>query len=122
VRTKFLTIGDTPIGIDAIYNQFASYCLRHTNILIQNKQNAVLEAVYAQHKELKRYQHALTDRLSDAPKDELATIQAQAESLNNSALPEHIKCKRLAGLLLRIVGTRAELETALQNVPDEALQ
>jgi hypothetical protein len=34
VRAKFITIKDTPIGIDTLYDTFAQYCLRHTNMRI----------------------------------------------------------------------------------------
>lgn len=123
VRTKLITIRDVPIGVDALYNAFADYCLRHTNMLIRNKQSAVLEAVYAKYKELKRYQHAFIEHLPSAPMNEQRTLQAQAEAVSNAAtLPEHIKCKRLAELLLMIVGTRDELEAALKHVPEEGLQ
>ena len=46
VRTKLFTVKDTPIGIDTLYTTFANYCLRHTNTMIRNRQNADLEAVY----------------------------------------------------------------------------
>src|SRR2546421_664606 len=31
VPAKVVTIKDTPIGIDTLYDAFARYCLRHTN-------------------------------------------------------------------------------------------
>ena len=121
VRSKVFTIKDTPIGLDTLYNTFASYCLRHTNILIQNRQSTDLDAVYQTYPDLSRYQIALDDRLNSAPENERETIRLQRDTITSSALAIHVKCKRLGELLLRIVGTRAELEKALASVPAGAL-
>lgn len=121
VRSKIFTIKDTPIGLDTLYNTFASYCLRHTNILIQNRQSTELDAVYQSYPELKRYEIALDDRLNNAPETERESIRLQRDTIVSSTLPAHVKCKRLGELLLRIVGTRKELEKALASVPPAAL-
>jgi hypothetical protein len=121
VRSKVFTIKDTPIGLETLYNTFANYCLRHTNTLIQNRQADELDAVYGQYAELLRYQIALDDRLNNAPENERETIRAQRDTILSSGLAAHVKCKRLGELLLRIVGTRAELEKALASVPAGAL-
>ena len=121
VRAKIFTIKDTPIGLDTLYNTFANYCLRHTGILIQNRQNDDLDAVYQTYSELPRYQIALDDRLNSAPESERETIRAQRDTIMSSTLATHVKCKRLGELLLRIVGTRAELVKALASVPAGAL-
>lgn len=121
VRSKIFTIKDTPIGLDTLYNTFANYCLRHTGILIQNRQNDDLDAVYQTYSELPRYQIALDDRLNSAPESERETIRAQRDTIMSSTLATHVKCKRLGELLLRIVGTRAELVKALASVPAGAL-
>jgi hypothetical protein len=117
VRTKVFTIKDVPIGPDVLYNTFANYCLRHTNTLIQNRQDAELHAVYEIFSDLKLYQTALEDRLDSAPANERETIRMQRDQIVTSTLVPHVKCKRLGELLLRIVGTRIELERALKNVP-----
>jgi hypothetical protein len=122
VRSKVFTIKDTPIGLDTLYNTFASYCLRHTYILIQNRQSSELDEVYTSFPEQKRYEIALEDRLNGAPDNERETIRAQRDTVVSSSLPTHIKCKRLGELLLRIVGTRDELEKSLRSIPPQALQ
>ena len=122
IRAKVFTIKDTPVGLDTLYNAFANYCLRHTGMLIQNRQNDDLDAVYKKYPELKRYQVALDDRLNSAPENERETIRAQRETIDSSHLATHVKCKRLGELLLGIVGTRAELEKVLSNVPEDALR
>ena len=121
VRSKVFTIKDTPVGLETLYSTFANYCLRHTNILIQNRQSTELDAVYQTYSELKRYEIALDDRLNNAPDSERETIRAARETMLSSGLPVHVKCKRLGELLLRIVGTRTELENALASVPAVAL-
>jgi hypothetical protein len=121
VRAKFITIKDTPIGIDTLYDTFARYCLRHTNIKIANRQDRILNETYNKHKELKRYEVALEMRITSAPESERETIRAERNVILSSTLPDYIKCKRLGELLLRIVGTKDELERALASVPPEAL-
>jgi len=121
VRSKVFTIKDTPVGLDTLYNTFANYCLRHTGVLIQNRQNDDLDAVYQTYSELPRYQIALDDRLNSAPENERETIRAQRDNIVSSTLATHVKCKRLGELLLRIVGTRDELVKSLASVPAAAL-
>jgi hypothetical protein len=122
VRSKVFTIKDTPIGLDTLYNTFASYCLRHTNTLIQNRQSEELDEVYKRYSELLRYKIALDDRLNNAPENERETIRLQRDTiLSSGRLAVHVKCKRLGELLLQIVGTRAEVEKALASVPAGAL-
>jgi hypothetical protein len=121
VRAKVLTIKDTPIGVDTLYDTFARYCLRHTSVLINNRQNDILENVIQRFRDLGRYQIALEDRLASAPEGERETIRAQKENILASSLPAHVKCKRLGELILRIVSTRAELEKALERVPEAAV-
>lgn len=121
VRSKVFTIKDTPVGLETLYNTFANYCLRHTGVLIQNRQNDDLDAVYQTYSELPRYQIALDDRLNSAPESERETIRAQRDNIISSTLATHVKCKRLGELLLRIVGTRVELLKALASVPPGAL-
>jgi len=121
VRSKVFTIKDTPVGLETLYNTFANYCLRHTGMLIQNRQNDDLDAVYQTYSELLRYQIALDDRLDSAAASERETIRAQRDNIMSSTLATHVKCKRLGELLLRIVGTRAELLKALASVPHVAL-
>lgn len=117
VRTKIATIKDTPFGMDLLYNTFSSYCLRHTNILIQNRLNKDLEEVVQKYPEVKKYSVVLEDRLNNAPESDRETIRTQKEIILGSKLPEYIQCKRLGELILRIVGTRPELEKSLSNVP-----
>jgi hypothetical protein len=121
VRSKVFTIKDTPVGLDTLYNTFANYCLRHTGVLIQNRQNDDLDAVYQRYSELPRYEIALDDRLSSTPEGERETSRAQRDNIISSTLATHVKCKRLGELVLRIVGTRPELVKALASVPPAAL-
>ncbi len=113
VRTKVFTIKDVPIGPDVLYNTFANYCLRHTNTLILNRQEADLQSVYEKYPDLKRYQIVLEDRLYGAPEGERETIRSQRDLVLSAKLTDHVMCKRLGELILKIVGTRDELEKAL---------
>lgn len=113
VRAKFITIKDTPIGIDTLYDTFAQYCLRHTNMRIMIRQDRILDAVYNKYQDLARYRAALENWIPNAPVNEQETIRTQRDMILAANLPENIKCKRLGQLILRIVGTQAELERAL---------
>jgi hypothetical protein len=115
VRAKFITIKDTPIGIDTLYNTFAQYCLRHTNMRIMIRQDRILDSVYQTYNDLRRYTAALDNWIPNAPQEEQETIRAQRDTVLASTLTDNIKCKRLGQLLLRIVGTQAELERALST-------
>jgi hypothetical protein len=115
VRAKFITIKDTPIGIDTVYDTFARYCLRHTNTRIMNRQDTILDEVYQRYNELNRYQAALENVIPNAPLDEQETLRSQRDLIVNSQFPNNIKCKRLGQLILRVVGTRSELERVLRN-------
>lgn len=116
VRAKVVTIKDTPIGIDTLYDAFARYCLRHTNMLINNRRNDVLDKVYSKFGELNLYTIAFDDRLQSAPEGERETLRAQRDNILSSRLTDQVKCKRLGDLILDIVGTAGELEKALQSV------
>jgi hypothetical protein len=115
VRAKFITIKDTPIGFDTLYNTFAQYCLRHTNMRIMIRQDRILDTVYRTYNVLGRYTAALDNWIPNAPPDEQETIRAQRDTILASSLADNIKCKRLGQLLLRIVGTQTELERALST-------
>lgn len=115
VRAKFITIKDTPIGIDTLYDTFAQYCLRHTNMRIMNRQDRILDAVFQRFNDLNRYQAALENVIPNAPPDEQETIRSQRDTILAASLNNNIKCKRLGQLILRIVGTQSELERVLTN-------
>jgi hypothetical protein len=113
VRSKFITIKDTPIGIDTLYDTFAQYCLRHTNMRIMTRQDRILDEVFQRFNTLNRYKAALENQIPNAPTNEQETLRTQRETILASTLLDHIKCKRLGQLILRIVGTQAELERVL---------
>jgi hypothetical protein len=113
VRSKFITIKDTPIGIDTLYDTFAQYCLRHTNMRIMIRQDRILDDVFHKYNDLNRYQAALENQIPNAPTNEQETIRSQRDTIMASTLPENIKCKRLGQLILRIVGAQAELDRVL---------
>jgi hypothetical protein len=115
VRSKFITIKDTPIGIDTLYDTFAQYCLRHTNMRIMIRQDRVLNDVYSKYNSLDLYRSALENWIPNAPLNEQETIRSQRDTILAANLPDNIKCKRLGQLILRIVGVKAELERALAN-------
>jgi hypothetical protein len=115
VRAKFITIKDTPIGIDTLYDTFAQYCLRHTNMRIMIRQDQILDDVFQRYGDLARYRTALENWIPSAPQNEQETIRSQRETILASNLPDNLKCKRLGQLILRIVGTQNELERALRN-------
>jgi len=116
VRAKVVTIKNTPIGIDTLYDAFARYCLRHTNMVMNNRRNDILDEVYGKYQDLERYRIAFDDRLSSAPEEERETLRAQRDNVLSSSLTAQVKCKRLGELILDIVGTREELEKALESV------
>jgi hypothetical protein len=120
IRTKVITISGTPIGVDAVYTAFASYCLSHTNILIENKEFKKLREVYSKFQGLKRYEYALGERMPIDPAMK-ATVEAQRKAVLESTFPESRKCKALAQILLGIVGNQDELEKALSEVPEADL-
>jgi len=113
VRSKFITIKDTPIGLDTLYDTFAQYCLRHTNMRIMIRQDRILDDVFQKYNDLNRYQAALESQIPNAPTNEQETIRSQRDTIMASGLSPNIKCKRLGQLILRIVGTQAELERVL---------
>ena len=113
VRSKFITIKDTPIGLDTLYDTFAQYCLRHTNMRIMIRQDRILDSVFQTYHELNRYQAALENQIPNAPTNEQETIRSQRDTILASTLPDNIKCKRLGQLILRTVGAQAELERVL---------
>ncbi len=113
VRSKFITIKDTPIGLDTLYDTFAQYCLRHTNMRIMIRQDRILDDVFQKYNDLNRYQAALESQIPNAPTNEQETIRSQRDTIMASGLSLNIKCKRLGQLILRIVGTQAELERVL---------
>jgi hypothetical protein len=115
VRAKFITIKDTPIGIDTLYDTFAQYCLRHTNMRIMIRQDRILDSVFQKFNQLAPYQSALDNWIPNAPANEQETIRSQRDTILASTLANNIKCKRLGQLLLRIVGSQDELERALTS-------
>ncbi len=114
VRAKVFTIKDTAVGLDTLYNSFAQYCLRHTNMVINNRRAGILDDVFANYNALAQYQSAFEDRLPGAPDTERETLRAQRDTVISSQLNEGIKCKRLGELILQIVGTKEELIKALK--------
>ncbi len=115
VRAKFITIKDTPIGIDTLYNTFAQYCLRHTNMRIMIRQDIILGTVYQRYADLKSYRAALDNWIPNAPQEEQETIRSQRDAILASNVADNVKCKRLGQLILRIVGREAELLRALST-------
>jgi hypothetical protein len=124
VRSKFLTIQDTPIGIETFYQTLTKYFLRHMDTNITNRTNYILSRMYNEygHKEVVRYSIALEIRMSDAPEKNRESLQYKKESVLASNENDYIKCMKLGQLLLDIVGHEKELQRVLSNVPSEALQ
>ncbi len=114
-RTKVLTIKETPIGIDTLYDAFASFCLRHTNTAIENAREAILEAVYKDYSSLQVYEDAFDARLKSAVESERETLRSQRKVIRSSTLKEKVKCKSIGNLLLQIVGSEKELRNALES-------
>lgn len=117
VRAKFITINDTPIGVDTLYEAFSKYCLTHLRIAIDNRQDRILNEAYGKFPRPEQYEEALQMRLPNLTADEQKTIEAEIARVKGLNKSDHIKCKMMGILLLRIVGTKEAMINTLESVP-----
>ncbi|MCG3161623.1 MAG: hypothetical protein JMDDDDMK_02812 [Acidobacteria bacterium] len=120
VRAKFITINDTPIGVDTLYDAFSKYCLTHLRTAIDNRQDQILNEIYNKFPRLDLYEEALQIRLPNLAADEQKTIEAEIARIKGLNKTDHIKCKMMGILLLRIVGTQDAMIKTLQSIPASA--